>query len=126
MSVLNYDISIRPKQPQLELELKLDRDTVKMQLNSYESFQTRCKPAGNVVQKVFSTAALPIAEIVRGKLQTLLGDYLDTFVGKSKDVITLSDTPVTFEGVTVTIKPSRLTVSNYQGMLMVEGEVDIQ
>lgn len=125
MSILNYDISLSPAQPKFELELKTDNTTVKIKFNGYESFDIHCIPAGNLIEKPFSAVALPIAEIIKNKLKKELTGVLDGYVGQSFDVTRIPDTPITYEGITVTIKPSNITLSNYNGMLMAEGAIDI-
>ena len=125
MSILNYEVSLSPAQPKFELELKTDNTTVKIKFNGYESFDIHCKPAGNVIEKAFSTVAWPIAEIIKNQLKKELTGFLDGYVGQSHDVTRIPDTPITYEGVTVTVKPSNITLSNYNGMLMAEGTIDI-
>ncbi|MCP4220045.1 MAG: hypothetical protein GY765_35770 [bacterium] len=122
MGLLKYDISFDPSQPTVTLKVSVDNTDVNIKVKSVESFSISVKPSGNVIQEVFSAVAMPIAEIIKGKLSPKIPGWIE---GKSFKASTLPNIPITAEGVTVTMKPSKIKLSTYNGMLMADGNVDI-
>jgi hypothetical protein len=125
MSILNYEVSFSPAEPKIGLELMADNITLKVKIDSYESFNINCKPAGNIIEKAFSIVAWPVAELIKNGLQKKLIEFLDSMVGKSEKISQVPNLPITYEGVTITLQPSGITLSNYNGMLMAEANIDI-
>ncbi|MCP4217039.1 MAG: hypothetical protein GY765_20495 [bacterium] len=119
---VNYNVSTSPSQIGANVKVSISNTTLKAKLQDVGNFGFNITPTGNVAEEIISGVAWPIANIVAASLK---GYVIDAIIGTSMDLTTIPSIPVTVEGTTITIQPANMGLSNYNGMLMITGDVNL-
>lgn len=121
---VNFDLNHYPNPIALNLAVQLNNKTLSIVPVDIPRITVTATPrySGSIVDSIISTVVTPIANIVTGSLGMFASEI---FGGKSFDVFDVPDMSFNAPGMTITIKPAHLSVDNFNGMLMISGDVDI-
>ena len=78
--------------------------------------------SGNILETATSALATPLANAITLSLGAFAGQIIN---GKSFNITTVPDIPFNVEGVSGTLKPKNLSLSNFNGQLKLGGDFDL-
>jgi len=119
---INYDASTTPSTIGVSFGLSFSNTTLRGTVRDIDNFVINVKPSGNVSEQILSGVAWPIAQTL-GAVLPSLGKGLIS--GYSFDFLTISPSTQNIDGEPLTISVSGMSLSNYQGMLLVQGGVQV-
>lgn len=119
---INYDAVTQPSRVGVRFRLSFDNAKLRATVRDIDSFIIRLTPSGNISEQILSGVAWPLAQMLGALLPQMANQIIG---GQSFDVMEI--TPSTHEvvGDQVTVSPGDLSLSNYRGMLMVQGTLNI-
>lgn len=120
---INYDAKVQPSPVRVQLGLSFDNTTLKAKVAGIDPFVIVLKPTGNVAEVIMSGIVYPLAQTLGVTLPPLARSLFD---GYSLDVLTIDPSTQTIMGEQITVSPSKMSISNHNGMLMVQSAVDIK
>ena len=120
---LSYRAWTEPSPIGVNFSLSMSHTILRATIRDIDSFILRLEPSGNVSEEILSGIAWPVAQTMAAAAPSLLKDSL--LKGKTFDAFTLSATTLTVEGEHVMVTPGNLSVSNFNGMLMVQGTLNV-
>jgi len=119
---VNYDAVTQPSPLGAKLAIQFDNTTLKATIAQVDNFAILVKPAGSIGEEIVSGAFWAIAQTLGGVLPTLGKSLIE---GRSFDILSVGSSTQNVDGEQVTIVPSGLSLTNYNGMLMVQGSIDV-
>ncbi|AYL96149.1 hypothetical protein [Mucilaginibacter celer] len=121
---VNFDLSHQPNPITLNLQVQLNRGTLTIVPVDIPRVVVIAIPrySGGVLDKILSTILAPIANIIAGSLGMFASDI---FRDKSFDVFHVPNMSFNAPGMTITLKPANLSLGDFNGMLMIGGDIEI-
>jgi len=119
---VNYEARTQPERVSAQISMQFVATTLRATIVSVGDFIIVLTPAGNVAEEIISGIAYPIAQILGVALPPLAHGLI---IGRSFDVTAIHPAPEVVEGETLMIAADNLTVSNFNGMLLVKGGVSV-
>ncbi len=120
---LNYTADTRPPQVGVRFGLSFNNTTLRATVRGIDNFVIMLTPSGNIAETIVSGIGWPLAQTIGAILPQLGKDLIN---GISFDVVTISPTQQQVADEQITIIPSNLSLSNAGGMLMVQGQIEVQ
>lgn len=125
MSVFNYEVSLSPSEPSIQISVnQISATEITVQLDSVGDFKMTLKPSGNITQEALSAIVWPVAQLIALAIPGKVRDGLEgqTF---SQSFANPLGYQFLVNGVEIQVQPQTLTFSNYNGMLMATGSVTV-
>lgn len=119
---VNYKATISPKPVRVALKVGFSGKTLKVTIADVDNFVIVLEPSGNVAEMVLSAVVYPIAQTLGVALPTL-GKSLIT--GNSVDVLTMDKSVQDVGGEKITVDLLNPRISNFNGYLMIDGDLSI-
>jgi hypothetical protein len=119
---LSYDATTQPSHLGVRLGLSFSNTTLRATVKDIDNFIVRLTPSGNVSEQILSGVAWPLAQFLGTVLPSMTKSLIS---GYSFDPMTITPSAVTIEGETLTFTPQNLSLSGYNGMLMVQGSINV-
>jgi hypothetical protein len=119
---LSYDASTQPSSVDVTFGLSFSGTTLRASVKDVEAFIIRLTPSGNVSELILSGIAWPLAQFLGAILPPMASSLID---GITFDVVSISPLKQNIAGHDFTISLGNLGFSNHNGMLMVNGSVNI-
>jgi hypothetical protein len=119
---VNYKATISPKSVRVGLRLGFVGRVLKVTITEVGDFVAVLEPSGNVAEIVMSAVIYPIAQTV-GLVLPALGKSL--IVGQTVDLVTVDPSVQTVGGERITVDLQNPRVSNFNGALMLDGDLVI-
>ncbi|MDJ0676701.1 MAG: hypothetical protein QNJ36_15205 [Calothrix sp. MO_167.B42] len=118
---VSYDINYSPKPVGVNLDLGISNTTVKVALNGVPTLLVTATPrySGNILNAAISALGTPLANAITLSLGAFAGQIIN---GKSFNVTTVPNLPFNVEGVSGTLSPSNLNLSNFHDQLKISGD----
>ncbi len=126
MSGVNYDVTIHPTPVVVKVQVSIDvaATQLKAEIKDIPSVTVDFKPAddSSIGEKIMSGLVWPLAELLG---HTVAGEIIESIgEGQTFDVAKIPEIAIDYDPVHVTLKPNNLSLSNYQGKLLLMGDVD--
>lgn len=125
MGAINYDIDIRPPEPDARLSLdSASATSLVVKLDSVGIDDVILKPAGNVGEQILSGIVWPVAQIITEIMKRKIKDEIQ---GQTKEIKFGSPPGYSFsvEGVVVKVEAETLSLAAHGDMLMATGSVKV-
>lgn len=121
---VSYDISYSPNPIGASLDLSINGNTAKVSINHVPALAVTATPhySANIGADILSTIGTPLVNAVT---LCLGGAATSLLQGKTFDVYTLSSYTLSIANASVRLTPANLQLSNYNGMLMVTGDLTL-
>ncbi len=120
---ISYSAKTNPSEIGIRCDLSFSDKTLQGTVRSLDDFTLTVTPTGNMAEEVVSGVAWPLAQYLS---VTVIPPLVRALVeGQSFNLITVDRTKQVLGKETITITPKELAVSNFNGMLLVAGDVDI-
>jgi hypothetical protein len=120
---ISYEAGTQPNPIGFDVVIGLSGTDVKATISNVQPFIAVLKPTGNVAEVIMSGAAWPLAQtmgVAVPPLATQLVRQLPPIT-----VTSISPFTQTVEGETLTITPRNLKVGEWNGMMMVSGDIAV-
>jgi hypothetical protein len=115
--------NVHPAEIPAKVRIGVNQRTLRAQIQDIGAFDFEITPnGGDLAGDILSVVAWPIAKIVAPALKDRAVDAIN---GTGFDVIRLPDIPVRVRGITVTLKPTEIHLTNHEGMLCIGGALNI-
>ncbi|MFK7695465.1 hypothetical protein [Paenibacillus sp. HJGM_3] len=119
---LSYDATTQPSRLGVKLGLSFSNTTLRATVRDVDNFIVRLTPSGNVSEQILSGVAWPLAQflgtILPGMTKSLINGY-------SFEPMSITPSSVSIEGETLTFAPQDLSLTGYNGMLLVQGSIHV-
>lgn len=119
---ISYSAHTEPGRVGAQFGMQFAGTTLRATIRSVDNFIIVLTPSGNVGEEILSGVAYPIAQTLGLALPSLARGLIN---GHSFDVTTIGPSTKTIAGENLTISVSDLNVSNFNGMLLVQGGVNV-
>lgn len=119
---LSYDTNTIPSSIGVVFGLSFSSTTLKATVNSIDNFIITLAPSGNISEQILSGVAWPLAQTLGAILPPMAKNLI---YGYSFDVVTVSSSSYSVEGEPLTVNPSNLNLSSHNGMLLLQGDLNI-
>jgi hypothetical protein len=118
---VSYNLDYSPKPVGVDLTLQLSNTTIKVGLSGVPTLVVTATPSysGNILDAAISTLATPLANSITLSLGVFAGQIIN---GESFNVTTVPNLPFNIEGMSGTLSPSNLNLSNFNGQLKISGD----
>ncbi|MGJ4788456.1 hypothetical protein [Leptospira koniambonensis] len=120
---INYDAKTQPSTINIQSSLAMSGNSVKVTIKNIGSFTLFITPTGNMAEQVVSGIAWPLAQYLSVTVvPPLIKDLIE---GKEFEIFTINPSQQSVAGQTITITPDNLNLSNFNGMLLVQGNLKV-
>ncbi|WP_263081082.1 hypothetical protein [Endozoicomonas sp. Mp262] len=121
---VSYDLHYSPNPVGVNLKLGVSNTTLKVTLGGVPALAVAATPhfSGNILEAATSAMATPLANAITLSLGAFAGQIIN---GKSFDVTTIPNLPFNVEGVSGTLKPKNLKLSEFNGQLKIGGDFNL-
>ncbi len=122
---VSYDVHLMPSTPTVPLRLSTRGTQLRVSVIDVPTVTIALTPnySGNVLTGIISTFATPVMNAVTLTMSAAVTSIIQE--GPTFDVAKIESQSLTVEGVQITLTPSNLNLSNYNGMLKISGSLDI-
>ncbi|MGJ4748004.1 hypothetical protein ACQV5M_16720 [Leptospira sp. SA-E8] len=121
---LSYEANTVPSAVDLECELFISNNVLQAAIRKIQNFRLSVHPTGNFAEEIVSGVAWPLAEFLA---ETVFPSLVQNLVlGFGFNLITIDPVVYTVENEKISIEPKDLKLSNFNGMLMLDGSIDIK
>ena len=122
---VNYDLHYTPDPIDFSLQLYGDGAEIKVKMEDVPKVVVVATPSysEDIGSDILSTIGTPMADMVSASLGAFTNKLLD---GMGFTITTVPSIDLNVEGKKITLTPGKIEVSNYNGMLMATGTVDIK
>lgn len=103
--MISYDVTIDPSPAEIDVTVAVDNTKLKATISSVPSISFGLTPSGNLIQKILSAVALPIAALIADLVKNEPKKVLE---GMNVPIGTIPDYPTNG----ITIVPSNLTLGS--------------
>ncbi len=119
---LSYDAKTQPSNVGVRFGLSFADTTLKATVDDIDNFSVSLTPSGNVSEEILSGVAWPLAQSLSTMLPPLVRALMTGF---TFNVLTVSAATTSIAGEPITVKPAGLSLSNQNGILVVQGAIDV-
>jgi hypothetical protein len=119
---LSYKADVIPLPINVFFTLGFSNTTLKATVEQIQDFMIVLTPSGNISEQVLSGVAYPLAQMLGLTLPQLTKNFIN---GYSYDAFTISASTYEIGSESITITPSELNLSDYDDMLLVQGQLQM-
>lgn len=121
---VSYDLSYSPNPVGVDLNLSISNNQVNVSLQNVPTVFVTALPhySADIASDILSTVATPMANAISVSLGLFASNILS---GVTFGVFTIPNMNFNIASVNINVNPSNLNMSNYNGMLMVNGDISI-
>jgi hypothetical protein len=121
---VSYDIHYAPNPVACTARLELSGTDINVALDNFPPLQVGLVPhySANILSDMVSTIGTPLVNVIANFLSVFAGQFIN---GKRIKVGSIPAIPYTVEGTSITLKPSKLSASDFGGSLKISGDFDI-
>jgi len=121
---VSYSINYSPNPVGVNLNLSISGGTVAVTLSGVPPLAVTASPSfsGNILTSALSAVTTPLANAITLSLGAFAGNLMN---GRSYNIADIPAVPFNIAGLAGTLKPSGLSLSNFNGMLKISGDVQL-
>lgn len=121
---VSYSIDYSPDPVGVNLDLKISNTNVTVTLSGVPALAVTATPnfSGNILDSALSAVTTPLANVITLSLGAFAGNLIN---GHSFDITSVPNIPFNLEGVSGTLKPSYLSLSDFNGQLKISGNFQV-